>query len=57
MEVFDDFGETLEVSSKEEKKNHKGLLNWFKLQVYEPDVVSIHLVYLNIAIIQHVAFN
>ncbi|RCV20783.1 hypothetical protein SETIT_4G085500v2 [Setaria italica] len=29
MEGFD---ETLEVSSKGEKKNHKGLLNWFKLR-------------------------
>ena len=27
------FGVSLEDSSKEEKKNRKGLLNWFKLRV------------------------
>ncbi|OEL37187.1 Kinesin-like protein KIN-7D, chloroplastic [Dichanthelium oligosanthes] len=32
MEGFD---ETLEVSSKEEKKNRKGILNWFKLRKHD----------------------
>jgi centromeric protein E len=27
------FGVTLEDSSREEKKNRKGLLNWFKIRV------------------------
>jgi hypothetical protein len=36
MEGFD---QTLEVSSNGEKKNRKGLFNWFKLRVYKSDTL------------------